>query len=83
MDKLNNTYLLELNTGIVILDSSLKILEINPSAMSFLDVSELASLGTNIDQLFYEEPDNKKALMNSLNEHRGFTKTDAILYLNG
>lgn len=81
MDKLNNTYFLELNTGIVILDSSLKILEINPSAMSFLDVSELASLGTNIDQLFYEEPDNKKALMNSLNEHRGFTKTDAILYL--
>jgi Signal transduction histidine kinase, nitrogen specific len=49
--------------------------------MSFLDVSELASLGNNIDQLFYEEPDNKKALMNSLNEHRGFTKTDAILYL--
>ena len=81
MDKLNKTYLTELNTGIVILDSSLRVLEINPSAMSFLDVSELASLGNDIDQIFYEEPDNKKALMNSMREHRGFTKTDALLHL--
>ena len=81
MDKLNKTYLTELNTGILILDSSLKVLEINPSAMSFLDVSELASLGNDIDQIFYEEPDNKKALMNSMSEHRGFTKTDALLHL--
>ena len=49
--------------------------------MSFLEVSEVSSLGNNIDQLFYEEPDNKKALTNSLNEHRGYTKTDALLHL--
>ena len=81
MDNLNKKYLLELNTGILILDSSLKVVEINPSAMSFLDISESASLGNNIDQLFYEEPDNKKALINSLKEHRGYTKTDALLHL--
>ena len=81
VDKFKKTFLSELNTGIIILDRSLKVVSINPSALSFLDTSEMLSIGNKIDQIFYEEPDNLKSFEGSLKEHRGFTKTDALLYL--
>ena len=81
VDKFKKTFLSELNTGIIILDHSLKVVFINPSALSFLDTSEMLSIGNKIDQVFYEEPDNLKNFEGSLKEHRGFTKTDALLYL--
>ena len=81
VDKFKKTFLSELNTGIIILDRSLKVVSINPSALSFLDTSEMLSIGNKIDQVFYEEPDNLKSFEGSLKEHRGFTKTDALLYL--
>ena len=81
MDKFKKTFLSELNTGIIILDRSLKVVSINPSALSFLDTSEMLSIGSKIDQVFYEEPDNLKSFEGSLKEHRGFTKTDALLHL--
>jgi len=81
VDKFKKTFLSELNTGIIILDSSLKVVSINPSALSFLDTSEMLSIGNKIDQVFYEEPDNLKSFEGSLKEHRGFTKTDALLHL--
>jgi len=81
VDKFKKTFLSELNTGIIILDHSLKVVFINPSALSFLDTSEMLSIGNKIDQVFYEEPDNLKNFEGSLKEHRGFTKTDALLHL--
>ena len=81
VDKFKKTFLSELNTGIIILDSSLKVVSINPSALSFLETSEMLSIGSKIDQVFYEEPDNLKSFEGSLKEHRGFTKTDALLHL--
>ena len=81
VDKFKNTFLSELNTGIIILDRSLKVISINPSALSFLDTSEMLSIGSKIDQVFYEEPDNLKSFEGSIKEHRGFTKTDALLHL--
>ena len=81
VDKFKKTFLSELNTGIIILDRSLKVVSINPSALSFLDTSEMLSIGNKIDQIFYEEPDNLKSFEGSLKEHRGFTKTDALLHL--
>ena len=81
MDKFKKTFLSELNTGIIILDRSLKVISINPSALSFLDTSEMLSIGSKIDQVFYEEPDNLKSFEGSLKEQRGFTKTDALLHL--
>ena len=81
VDKFKKTFLSELNTGIIILDRSLKVVSINPSALSFLDTSEMLSIGNKIDQVFYEEPDNLKSFEASLKEHRGFTKTDALLHL--
>jgi len=81
VDKFKKTFLSELNTGIIILDRSLKVISINPSALSFLDTSEMLSIGSKIDQVFYEEPDNLKSFEGSLKEQRGFTKTDALLHL--
>lgn len=81
VDKFKKTFLSELNTGIIILDRSLKVVSMNPSALSFLDTSEMLSIGNKIDQIFYEEPDNLKSFEGSLKEHRGFTKTDALLHL--
>ena len=81
VDKFKKTFLSELNTGIIILNRSLKVVSINPSALSFLDTSEMLSIGNKIDQIFYEEPDNLKSFEGSLKEHRGFTKTDALLHL--
>ena len=81
VDKFKKTFLSELNTGIIILDRSLKVISINPSALSFLDTSEKLSIGSKIDQVFYEEPDSLKGFEGSLKEQRGFTKTDALLHL--
>ena len=81
VDKFKKIFLSELNTGIIILDRSLRVVSINPSALSFLDTSEMLSIGSTIDQVFYEEPDNLKSFEGSLKEHRGFTKTDALLHL--
>ena len=71
----------ELNTGIVILDSSLRVIFINPSASNILDTTEKASFGQKIDQLFFEEPESLQSFEDSINEKRSFTKTDAILNL--
>jgi len=78
---LRDSYLAELNTGIIILDNSLRVVSINSSALSILDTSEMSAVGNKIDQIFYEEPDSFKRFSSSLSEHRGFTKTDALLHL--
>ena len=81
MKTLRDSYLAELNTGIIILDNSLRVVSINSSALSILDTSEMSAVGNKIDQIFYEEPDSFKRFSSSLSEHRGFTKTDALLHL--
>ena len=52
MKKLNQSLLSELNTGIIILDASLKVKFINPSALTILDTTEKTSIGQKIDLLF-------------------------------
>ena len=53
-----NNYITELNTGILVLDESLKTQYLNPSAQSILDTSLSASHNKELKELFYEEPDN-------------------------
>jgi len=83
VDKFNLTLLSELETGIVILDASLKISSINSSALSFLDTSEKVAIGKQIDQIFYEEPDSLENFKESLKENKRFNKIDAMLHLKG
>jgi two-component system nitrogen regulation sensor histidine kinase GlnL len=77
----NQTLLSELNTGIIILDNSLRIKFINSSALTILDTTEKTSLGQKIDQLFFEVPESVDAFIESIEQKRSFTKTDAILNL--
>ena len=81
MSNLNQSLLSELNTGIVILDTSLRVKFINSSALTILDTTEKTSLGQKIDQIFYEEPESLDGLQESIDQKRSFTKTDAILNL--
>tara|TARA_Y100001970_G_scaffold288855_1_gene417355 strand:+ start:36183 stop:37277 length:1095 start_codon:yes stop_codon:yes gene_type:complete len=81
LNKIDLTFLSELNTGIIVLDKLLKVTHINSSALSFLDSSKIWVIGKKVDELFYEEPDNLKSFETALKEHRGLTKTDALLHL--
>tara|TARA_B100001057_G_scaffold281478_1_gene281825 strand:- start:243 stop:1346 length:1104 start_codon:yes stop_codon:yes gene_type:complete len=81
VNKLNQSLLSELNTGIIILDASLKVKFINPSALTILDTTEKTSIGQKIDRLFYEEPESFEDFQESLDQKRSFTKTDAVLNL--
>ena len=78
---MNQSLLSELNTGIIILDTSLKVKFINSSATTILDTTEKSSIGLKIDQLFYEEPESFDDFQESIDEKRSFTKTDAVLNL--
>ena len=78
---MNQSLLYELNTGIIILDKSLKVKFINPSAITILDSSEKSCLGQKLDQIFYEEPESLVDFQESIDEKRSFTKTDAVLNL--
>ena len=55
---MNQSLLSELNTGIVILDTALRVKFINASALTILDTTEKMSVGQKIDQLFYEDPES-------------------------
>ena len=81
MSNFNQTLLSELNTGIIILDNSLRIKFINSSALTILDTTEKTSLGQKIDQLFFEVPESVDAFIESIEQKRSFTKTDAVLNL--
>ena len=78
---MNQSLLSELNTGIVILDTSLRVKFINSSALTILDTTEKTSIGQKIDQLFFEEPEGLDGFQESIEQKRSFTKTDAILNL--
>ena len=78
-----NNYITELNTGILVLDESLKTQYLNPSAQSILDTSLSASHTKELKELFYEEPDNYENFLDCLNQRREFAKIDALLFLKG
>ena len=78
---MNQSLLSELNTGIVILDTSLRVKFINSSALTILDTTEKTSIGQKIDQLLFEEPEGLDGFQESIEQKRSFTKTDAILNL--
>ena len=81
MSNLNQSLLSELTTGIVILDTSLKIKFINSSALGILDTTERNSVKQEIDQIFFEEPESVSSFREALEKKHSFTKTDAILNL--
>ncbi len=81
MSNLNQSLLSELTTGIVILDSSLRVKFINSSALTILDTTEKSSLKQKLDQIFFEEPESLDSFTEALNQKRSFTKTDAVLNL--
>ena len=81
VSNLNQSLLSELTTGIVILDSSLRVKFINSSALTILDTTEKSSLKQKLDQIFFEEPESLDSFKEALNQKRSFTKTDAVLNL--
>jgi len=81
LSNLNQSLLSELTTGIVILDTSLKIKFINSSALGILDTTERNSVKQEIDQIFFEEPESVSSFREALEKKHSFTKTDAILNL--
>ena len=81
MSNLNQSLLSELTTGIVILDTSLRIKFINSSALGILDTTERNCIGQEIDQVFFENLESVTNFTEALESKRSFTKTDAILNL--
>jgi len=81
LSNLNHSFLSELTTGIVILDASLKIKYINPSALSTLDTTEKNCVSQEIDQIFFEDPESVSSFRDALEKKHSFTKTDAVLNL--
>ena len=57
MDIENHT-LNELSTGVLILDKTLKVLSINSSAQTLLDVTQKNAKDDFIGNLFFEEPES-------------------------
>ena len=76
-------YVTELNTGILVLDESLKIMYLNSSAQSMLDISLKSSRKRELKELFYEEPDSYENFKSCLSEKSNFTKVDALLFVKG
>jgi two-component system nitrogen regulation sensor histidine kinase GlnL len=81
VSNLNQSLLSELTTGIVILDTSLRVKFINSSALNILDTTEKTSLKQKLDQIFFEEPESLHSFQEALDQKRSFTKTDAVLNL--
>jgi len=76
-------YISELNTGILVLDKSLRIQFLNTSAQSMLDTSLNASRKRELKELFYEEPDSNQKFKGCLNDKSNFAKVDALLFVKG
>ena len=57
MDIENHT-LNELSTGVLVLDKTLKVLSINSSAQTLLDVTQKNAKDDFIGNLFFEEPES-------------------------
>ena len=83
MDNLVKNYITELNTGILVLDESLRIQYLNTSAQSMLDTSLKASRKKELKELFYEEPDSYQNFESCLNDQSNFAKVDALLFVRG
>ena len=81
MDNLVKNYITELNTGILVLDESLRIQYLNTSAQSMLDTSLKASRKKELKELFYEEPDSYQNFESCLNDQSNFAKVDALLFV--
>ena len=80
MDIENHT-LNELSTGVLVLDKTLKVLLINSSAQTLLDVTQKNAKDDFIGNLFLEEPESFKVFKEFLEDSRSFTKVDALLNL--
>ena len=76
----NNTFN-ELSTGVLVLDKTLKVLSINSSAQTLLDVTQKNAKDDFIGNLFYEEPESFTVFKEYLEDRRSFTKVDALLNL--
>ena len=68
MSNLNQSLLSELTTGIVILDTSLRVKFINSSALTILDTTEKTSLKQKLDQIFFEEPESLNSFQEALDQ---------------
>ena len=83
MERKTDNYLVELKTGVILLDRNLKITYINNSAESMLDTSIKSSLNKHLSSTFYEEPDCFQRFEDCLEKKENFSKFDAVLFLKG
>jgi len=83
MDKSARNYISELNTAVLVLNKSMKITYLNPSAQSMLDISLKSSRDKSLNEIFYEEPDSLDNFISCLKDNRNFAKVDALLFVKG
>ena len=81
MKKLDRRYLDELKTGVLLLDSFLKIIYLNPSAQSLLDTSFKSSKHKKLKELFFEESEDFDSFLENLNNKTTFSKVDVLLFI--
>ena len=78
---LHGQLLENLTTSIMLLDPSLSIIYLNPSAKMLLDIGGQRSLGLNFGWLVEEDGESKQALLSALDSGLSYTKRQAKLRL--
>ncbi|MBJ13577.1 MAG: PAS domain-containing sensor histidine kinase [Candidatus Marinimicrobia bacterium] len=79
--EIENNIFNELSTGVLVLDKTLKVLLLNSSAQTLLDVTKKNAKDDFIGNLFFEEPESFTVFKECLEDKRSFTKVDALLNL--
>ncbi|ROR98868.1 two-component system nitrogen regulation sensor histidine kinase GlnL [Sinobacterium caligoides] len=80
-NNLHSQLLDNLTTSIMLLDASLRIAYLNPSAKMLLDIGGQRLIGLDFSLLVHENHDSKLALIDALDSGTAFTKRHATLKL--
>lgn len=79
---INQRLLEHLNTGILLLDSNLTVIYMNPAAEALLEMSGKRCLGVSFAELAIESEDATEALHQALRSNHSFTKREAVIHLH-
>ena len=74
---INQRLLEHLNTGILLLDSKLNVLYMNPAAEALLEMSGKRGLGVFFPELAIESDEATAALYEAIRSNHSFTKREA------
>lgn len=79
---INQRLLEHLNTGILLLDSKLNVLYMNPAAEALLEMSGKRGLGVFFPDLAIESTEATAALYEAIRSNHSFTKREAVIHLH-